>query len=200
MDAFTSLRAVAVPFGGINVDTDQIIPARFLSKPRSGGCGQYLFHDLRFDENGKERDGFILNHPAYRRARILVGEANFGCGSSRENAVWAVQDYGFRVMIAPSYGDIFYANSLKNGLVPVILEPADVASLISALNAHPGASIAVDLALQTVTAVDGGVHGFDIDPYSKQSLLNGIDEMTHTLSQMDKIEAFERRQTAEQTG
>jgi 3-isopropylmalate/(R)-2-methylmalate dehydratase small subunit len=191
--AFTSLHAVAAPFVGINVDTDQIIPARFLSKPRSGGCGQYLFHDLRFDEKGREREDFVLNRPVYREARILVGETNFGCGSSRENAVWAVQDHGFRAMIAPSFGDIFYSNSLKNGLLPVILNPVAAASLMAALKAHPGASIAIDLAAQTVTAFDGSVHIFDIDSYSKHCLLSGIDEMTYTLSQMDKIEAFERR-------
>jgi 3-isopropylmalate/(R)-2-methylmalate dehydratase small subunit len=198
MGAFTSLRAVAAPFIGINIDTDQIIPARFLSKPRSGGLSQYLFHDLRFEPNGEERKGFVLNRPAYRKARILVGEENFGCGSSRENAVWAVYDYGFRAVIAPSFGDIFYSNSLKNGLLPVILKPAVVASLLGALMAHPGGSIELDLAAQKLTALDGSAHAFNIDPFSKHCLLNGIDEMDYTLSQMDAINAFERRHAAEQ--
>ena len=197
MDAFTTLRAAAVPYIGVNVDTDQILPARFLSKPRAGGFGQYLFHDLRFDESGKERAGFVLNQPAFRKARILVGEENFACGSSRENAVWAVSDYGFRAVVASSFGDIFYSNSLKNGLLPVVLKRDAVASIIAGLQAHPGGSIAIDLGAQTVTALDGSTHHFDIDPFSKQCLINGIDEMDYTLSQMDKIDAFERRHAAE---
>lgn len=195
---FTTLRAPAVPFLGANVDTDQILPARFLSKPRSGGFSQYLFHDLRFNEDGTEKPDFVLNREAYRQARILVGEQNFGCGSSRENAVWAVYDYGFRAVVAPSLGDIFRANSLKNGLLPVVVDAGVVASLIASLQAEPGRSVEIDLAAQTLTDVHGAVHSFDIDAFSKHCLLNGIDELDYTLSQMDQIDAFERRHAAEQ--
>jgi 3-isopropylmalate/(R)-2-methylmalate dehydratase small subunit len=198
MEPFRTLRAPAVPFVGVNVDTDQILPARFLSKPRDGGFGQYLFHDLRFDESGGERNGFVLNQPAYRAARILVGEENFGCGSSRENAVWAVHDYGFRVVVAPSFGDIFRANSLKNGLLPVVVNSRVVEAVISSLQQQPGRSLEVDLVTQTLTDPEGRVHDFALDPFSRHCLLNGIDELDYTLSQMDKIDAFERRHLAEQ--
>jgi 3-isopropylmalate/(R)-2-methylmalate dehydratase small subunit len=197
MEPFRRLRAAALPFVGVNVDTDQILPARFLSKPRAGGFGQYLFHDLRIDEQGREKPGFVLNQEAFRPARILVGEQNFGCGSSRENAVWAVYDYGIRAVIAPSMGDIFRANSLKNGLLPVILDADAVAGLIASLQANPGSEIEVDLEAQTVTSGNSTVHRFEIDPFSRHCLLNGIDELEYTLSQNDKIDAFERRHLAE---
>jgi 3-isopropylmalate/(R)-2-methylmalate dehydratase small subunit len=198
VEAFKTLRATAVPYPGVNVDTDQILPARFLSKPRAGGFAQYLFHDLRFDDEGKEREGFILNRPPYRDARILVGEENFGCGSSRENAVWAVHDYGFQVVIAPSFGDIFFSNSLKNGLLPIRLKHDAVAAIITLLSEQQGATLEIDLAAQTVTDPNGKVHAFDIDGFSKHSLLNGIDELDYTLAQMDRIDEFERRHRAEQ--
>lgn len=197
VEPFRTLRAAAVPYLGANVDTDQILPARFLSKPRSGGFAQYLFHDLRFDEGGRERPGFVLNEAPFRDAKILIGEHNFGCGSSRENAVWAVADYGFRVVIAPSLGDIFRANSLKNGLLPIILDDDAIAELIAALQANPGSEIEADLEAQTVTMGNRAVYRFDIDPFSKHCLLNGIDELDYTLSQNDKIDAFERRHLAE---
>ncbi|CAM5775332.1 3-isopropylmalate dehydratase small subunit [Labrys miyagiensis] len=199
MEPFETFRAPGLPFVGINVDTDQILPARFLSKPRSGGFAQYLFHDLRFDEDGKERPGFILNQPAYRGTRILVGEENFACGSSRENAVWAIADYGYRVVMASSFGDIFFSNSLKNGLLPVVLPSAAIAELIEALTEDPGAAVEVDLPAQTVTGPRGTRYGFDIDPFSKHCLLKGIDELDYTLSQMDKIEEFERRRAQAET-
>ncbi|MDQ0393622.1 3-isopropylmalate dehydratase small subunit [Labrys monachus] len=193
MESFETFRAPALPFAGINVDTDQILPARFLSKPRSGGFGQYLFHDLRFDETGAERSGFVLNQPAFRNTRILVGEENFACGSSRENAVWAIADYGYRVVVASSFGDIFFSNSLKNGLLPVVLPAEATTALIAALSREPGATIEVDLEAQRLTGPDGVTHSFDIDPFSKHCLLKGIDELDYTLSQMDKVDEFERR-------
>ncbi|MEH2480535.1 3-isopropylmalate/(R)-2-methylmalate dehydratase small subunit [Nitrobacteraceae bacterium AZCC 2146] len=198
MQAFKTLRATAVPYPGVNVDTDQILPARFLSKPRAGGFAQYLFHDLRFDDNGKEHESFVLNRPPYRDARILVGDENFGCGSSRENAVWAVHDFGFQVVIAPSFGDIFLSNSLKNGLLPIKLDQRVVSSIMKTLREQQGATIEVDLAAQTVTDPNGDVHGFDIDAFAKHCLLNGIDELDYTLAQMDKISEFERPHAAEQ--
>jgi 3-isopropylmalate/(R)-2-methylmalate dehydratase small subunit len=157
--------------------------------------GQYLFHDLRFDE---QKPNFILNRDAFRQTRIMICEQNFGCGSSRENAVWAVYDYGFRAVVAPSFGDIFRANSLKNGLLPVIVDASVVAPLLASLQAAPGSSIEIDLSEQTLTDTNGVEHSFAIDAFSKHSLLNGIDELDYTLSQMDQIDAFERRHAAEQ--
>jgi 3-isopropylmalate/(R)-2-methylmalate dehydratase small subunit len=198
VEAFKTLRGTAVPYPGVNVDTDQILPARFLSKPRAGGFAQYLFHDLRFDDSGKEREAFVLNRPPYREARILVGEENFGCGSSRENAVWAVHDFGFQVVIAPSFGDIFFSNSLKNGLLPIRLDRQVVASIMTALREQQGATVEIDLAAQTVKDPNGDVHHFEIDAFAKHCLLNGIDELDYTLAQLDRIAQFEGAHAAEQ--
>jgi 3-isopropylmalate/(R)-2-methylmalate dehydratase small subunit len=195
MQAFKNLDAVAVPIACPNVDTDQIVPARYLRKPRKLGFGNYLFHDLRLDKDGRERD-FVLNKPPYRDAKILVAERNFGCGSSREAAVYALWDYGFRAVVAPSFGDIFFGNSFMNGLLLVVLPAADVAALIGALEAKPGAHMQVDLAAQTVTGADGKAYRFDIDAYRKRCLIEGLDELAFTLSQRDAIKAFEARQAA----
>jgi 3-isopropylmalate/(R)-2-methylmalate dehydratase small subunit len=195
MQAFKNLDAVAVPIARPNVDTDQIVPARYLRKPRKLGFGDYLFRDLRLDKDGHERD-FILNKPPYRDAKILVAERNFGCGSSRESAVYALWDYGFRAVIAPSFGDIFFGNSFMNGLLLVVLPAADVAALLAALEAKPGAHMQVDLAAQTVTGADGKAYRFDIDAYRKRCLLEGLDELAFTLGQSDAIKAFEARQAA----
>jgi 3-isopropylmalate/(R)-2-methylmalate dehydratase small subunit len=192
MERFAPLDAIAVPIAQPNVDTDQIIPARFLQKLRRNGFGQYLFHDLRFRSDGSENPAFILNQPPYRAARILVAEQNFGCGSSRENAVWALADYGFRLLIAPSFGDIFFSNCLKNGLLPVMLPPDDVAVLLASLQATPGQTIQADLVSQTVIFPDDLLHEFAMDPFAKHCLLNGVDELDYTLSRMDEIIAFER--------
>jgi 3-isopropylmalate/(R)-2-methylmalate dehydratase small subunit len=195
MQAFKNLDAVAVPVARPNVDTDQIVPARYLRKPRSPGFANYLFHDLRFDKDGRERD-FILNKPPYRDAKIVVAERNFGCGSSREAAVYALWDYGIRAAIAPSFGDIFFGNSLVNGLLLIVLPAADVAAVIAALDAKPGAHMGVDLATQTVTGADGKAYRFDIDAYRKRCLLEGLDELAFTLRQRDAIAAFEARHAA----
>ncbi len=168
MQRFTTIESIVVPMLRPNIDTDQIIPARFLQKLRKDGFGQYLFHDLAEDP------AFILNQPQYRGAQILVAGENFGCGSSRENAVWALFDYGFRVVIAPSFGDIFFNNCLKNGLLPIALEIV------------PAQRLKVDLESQTVN----GQH-FEIDPFAKHCLLNGIDELDYTLSLLKEIAAFE---------
>ncbi len=177
VEKFTS---ATVPMDQVNIDTDQIIPARFLQKPRSAGCGPYLFHDLRKDPE------FVLNLPRYKDARVLVAAENFGCGSSRENAVWALQDYGFRAVIAPSFGDIFRSNCLKNGLLPVVLEGDVVAEL---LKTTP--EVTVDLEAQTVSFSGRSVR-FEVDPFAKHCLLNGVDELGYTLSRMAEIEAFEQ--------
>jgi 3-isopropylmalate/(R)-2-methylmalate dehydratase small subunit len=188
MPRFTRLQSIVAPFPEANIDTDQILPARFLHKERRDGFGSYLFHDLRFRADGSENEGFVLNQAPYRDARIFAAAQNFGCGSSRENAVWALYDYGVRAVIAPSFGDIFYTNCLKNGLLPVVL-PAGAAAVLLA----GGQSAEVDLESQTVTLPDGTRHGFEIDPFARHCLLHGIDELDYTLSRLAEIEAFERR-------
>jgi 3-isopropylmalate/(R)-2-methylmalate dehydratase small subunit len=197
MEKFQKLDAVAMPIAAPNVDTDQIVPARFLRKPRSAGYGGFLFHDLRFDDAGAEKPGFVLNQPAYRGARVLVGERNFGCGSSREHAVYALWDYGFRAVIAPSFGDIFFNNCFKNGLLPIVLPVEQVAALQSELTQRPGAHVIVDLERQEVIAPSGKVHRFEADAFRKQCLLEGLDEIAFTLGHDADIAAFERRQAGE---
>jgi len=182
MQAFQAIQSTFVPMAEANIDTDQIIPARFLQKPRREGCGPWLFHDLR------ENPAFVLNQPAYRGARVLVAAQNFGCGSSRENAVWALYDYGFRVVIAPSFGDIFYGNCLQNGLLPVRLPQVHVDKLFAA---SPAEMIKVDLESQTVN-FSGEQWSFDIDAFAKHCLLDGIDELGYTLSRLTEIVAFEQ--------
>jgi 3-isopropylmalate/(R)-2-methylmalate dehydratase small subunit len=193
VEPFTRLDAIAAPMPVPNVDTDQIIPARFLRKSRKDGYGQYLFRDLRFEPDGSEKPGFVLNEAPYRGARILVADKNFGCGSSREHAVYALWDYGFRAVIAPSFGDIFFGNSFKNGFLPIVLPAEATAELRGAVQAKPGARITVDLAAQLVIAPDGTSHRFEIDTYRKECLLKGIDELDFTLARKAEIAAFERR-------
>jgi 3-isopropylmalate/(R)-2-methylmalate dehydratase small subunit len=191
--SFTRIDAVALPIAQPNFDTDQIIPARFLSRDRDLGLADCLFRDLRFTTEGAERPEFVLNRPEFRPAEIVVGERNFACGSSRENAVWALFDYGFRAAIAPSFGDIFKNNCIKNGMLPVVLPAQTVASLLAQLQHTPGARVQIDLPTQTVVLPDGTRHGFEIDPFAKHCLLNGVDEIAFTLSQVDEITAFENR-------
>ncbi|WP_353210817.1 3-isopropylmalate dehydratase small subunit [Rhodovarius sp.] len=187
MDAFSTLTSNAVPFARDNIDTDQILPARYLARPRNDNHGEYLFRDLR------QATDFPLNRPEWQAARIVLGGRNFACGSSRENAVWALYDHGVRAVIAPSYGDIFATNSVKNGLLPVVLPEAVVQSLIAATEADPNAQITVDLPSQTVTGPDGAVHHFEIDPFNKRCLLEALDELAFTLTHAEDIAAFERR-------
>ncbi len=192
MEPFEHLEAVALPIAQPNLDTDQLLPARYLQKPRSADFGQFLFRDLRFRDDGSENPDFVLNEPPYRDARIVVAARNFACGSSREHAVWALYDYGFRAVIAPSFSDIFYSNALKNGQLPVVLPEPVVEALLDSIGAAPGASVAVDLDTQSVRGPDGTTHRFDIDPFSKRCLQAGLDELGYTLSQIDRIAAFER--------
>ena len=191
MQRFETVSAVAVPIAQPNVDTDQIIPARYLQKPRSVDFGPLLFRDLRFGAAGTERD-FVLNRSPYRSARIMVAERNFGCGSSREQAVWALSDYGIRAVIAPSFGDIFRSNSLKNGLLPVTLAEDLVAQMLRALQTAPGTHMTIDLESQIVIAPDTTRHRFEIDPFPKRCLLEGLDELAYTLTLHDRIVAFEQ--------
>lgn len=192
MEAYEKFEAVALPLEQANVDTDQILPARYLQKPRSAPFGEFLFRDLRFLKDGSENPRFVLNQDAYRGARVIVAGSNFACGSSREHAVWALYDYGFRAAIAPSFGDIFFSNALKNGFLPIVLPAEVVAGLIRQAQDRPGATLGIDLEAQTVSAPDGGVHRFAVDPFAKHCLLNGLDEIDYTLSQIDHITAFER--------
>jgi 3-isopropylmalate/(R)-2-methylmalate dehydratase small subunit len=197
MEPFTTLTAVAAPLDMANVDTDRIIPARFLKQPRGPDYARFLFHDLRFDGEGREKPDFALNRPAWRDARIVVADANFGCGSSREGAVWALLAYGIRAVIAPSFGDIFFNNSLKNGRLPIVLPAAAAARLRRALAGSPGASLTIDLPAQTVAAPDGAAFRFDIDPFEKRCLVEGLDDLRLTLRHEGEIAAFERRREAE---
>ena len=198
MQAFTRLTGVAVPIDLPNIDTDRVIPARFLRKPQgSAGYDRYLFHDVRFDADGSEKAEFVLNQAPYRPATIVVAAENFGCGSSREAAVWALMAYGIRVVIAPSLGDIFHQNSLKNGLLPVLLPTDVVAGMRGQLHARPGATITADLETQTVTAHDGAAHHFEIEPFAKQMLLTGQDEIALTLGYETQIREFEARHRAD---
>jgi 3-isopropylmalate/(R)-2-methylmalate dehydratase small subunit len=192
MEPFRPIDGIAVPIEQPNLDTDQVLPARYLQKPRANDFREYLFRDLRFRREGSEEPGFILNREPYRGATVLIAGRNFGCGSSREHAVWALYDYGFRAVIAPSFGDIFFSNALKNGLLPIVLPADAVSELLKLALAAPGTRLKVDLAAQTVAAPNGVTHEFAIDPFSKHCLLNGLDELEYTLSLMAHITGFER--------
>lgn len=197
MEPFKPLHAVALPIAQPNFDTDQILPARFLQKPRALDFGEFLFRDLRYGSDGAENPEFVLNRPEYRAARIVLAEENFGCGSSREHAVWALYDYGIRAVIAPSMGDIFMSNAAKNGLLTIVLPAPVVAGMIEAVLAEPGLQIAVDLETQSVTVPtrtsgEDTSYSFEIDAYRKRCLLSGLDELGYTLTQLDRIAAFER--------
>jgi len=198
MEPFTRVSAVGVPIDLPNVDTDRVIPARFLRKDRNvPEYSSFLFHDVRFGADGTERPEFILNRQPYRGARIVVAAENFGCGSSREAAVWALAAYGMRSVIAPSLGDIFHQNCFKNGLLPVILPAVVVAELRRQLHDRPGATLTVDLESQTVTGPDGAQHRFEVDAFGKEMLLTGRDEIELTLGFEAKIREFEARHSKE---
>jgi len=199
MEPFLRLEAVALPLPVSDVNTDQIIPARFLRKQRAGGFGQYLFHDIRFDDDGRERPEFVLNQAPYRGAKIIVAGSNFGCGSSREMAVWALADYGVRALIASRFADIFYNNCFRNGVLPVVLPEAAVHALLALLQQAPGSTVQIDLEGQRVTAEseqDRHQYRFEIDAFNKKCLLQGIDEIGYTLGFADQIAAYERREAA----
>ena len=196
MDAFTTLTAVAVPLDQANVDTDQIIPARYLGLPREQQVPA-MFHDLRFDTEGVPRPDFVLNQPAFAAAQIIVSDRNFGCGSSRENAVSVMVDNGFRAFIAPSFGDIFFNNCFQNGVLPIRLSAERVAVLRRLLREAPGATISVDLASQRVTGPDGQSDVFEIDSFRKDCLLKGVDEVSLTMTYDQDIARFEARQKVE---
>ena len=190
---FTKFSAAGVPLDAANVDTDQVIPARFLKYPRDEKYRTYLFHDLRLRPDGTENPDFILSNEPYKsRGQILVADRNFGCGSSREAAVYALQDWGFRAVIAPSFGDIFFNNSFKNGFLPIRLATEVCNKLRQDLHDAPGAEIAIDAEAQTVTGPDGIAHGFELDDFRKYCLVRGLDDIDFTLEQTSKIDSFER--------
>jgi 3-isopropylmalate/(R)-2-methylmalate dehydratase small subunit len=190
MEPFKRLQAVAVPLELPNIDTDQIIPARFLWRARAAGYGELLFNDLRHTPDGAAVQNFVLNEPRYAGAKILIAEKNFGCGSSREQAVWALYDYGFRSVIAPSFGDIFYNNCCKQGVVPVVLTEAQVAALRAAVAVEPG-EVTVDLERQLVTGPGGFAAGFEIAAFQRRQLLDGMDDVALTMALIETVTAFE---------
>jgi 3-isopropylmalate/(R)-2-methylmalate dehydratase small subunit len=197
MDKFTTLKDVAAPLNMINVDTDMIIPKDYLKTIKRTGLGTALFAEMRYDEAGNEMPDFVLNKGPFRKATILVAGNNFGCGSSREHAPWALLDFGIRCVIAPSFADIFFNNTFKNGILPVILPEARVNQILRLLLELPGAEITVDLDAQTVTGPDQQVDTFDIDPFRKHCLLNGLDDIGLTLEKEAAITAYEGKAALE---
>ena len=198
MDKFTTLRGVAAPMPMINVDTDMIIPKQFLKTLTRSGLGKHLFTEIRYDEDGSEKPDFVLNKDAYRTASILVAGENFGCGSSREHAPWALLDFGIRCVIAPSFADIFFNNCFKNGILPIALPQDQVDRLMADAEKGANAVITVDLEAQTITRPDGEVIGFEVDPFRKHCLLNGLDDVGLTLQKVAEIDGFESGQKAAQ--
>ncbi len=197
MDKFTKLTGVAAPLKIANVDTDQIIPARFLKTIKRTGLGKELFYPHRFREDGSENPDFILNKPAYRAARILVAEDNFGCGSSREHAPWALLDFGIRCVISTSFADIFYNNCFKNGILPIVVSKDDLDKLMDDADRGANATLTIDLETQEIHGPDGGTLGFDVDPSRKHTLLNGLDDIGLTLEKSGDVEIFEGKMASD---
>jgi 3-isopropylmalate/(R)-2-methylmalate dehydratase small subunit len=195
MQKFTKLTAVAAPLPIVNCDTDKIIPARFLKTLTRTGLGKHLFDPLRFDpKTGKENPDFVLNKPAYRNAEILVAGHNFGCGSSREHAPWALLDFGIRCVISTDFADIFYNNSSKNGILLIKVTPEELEKLMDDAERGANATLTVDLESQEITGPDGGVIKFEVDQFKKHCLLNGLDDIGLTLQKKDKIDSYEAKQ------
>ncbi|MFN7666486.1 MAG: 3-isopropylmalate dehydratase small subunit [Inhella sp.] len=205
MQAFTQHQGLVVPIDRANVDTDAIIPKQFLKSIQRTGFGPNLFDEWRYLDKGepgqdpasrKPNPAFVLNQPRYAGASVMLARANFGCGSSREHAPWAIQQYGIRAVIAPSFADIFFNNCFKNGLLPIVLPEAVVDALFQAVHATPGSQLAIDLARQVVATPEGVEHGFDVEPFRKHCLLNGLDEIGLTLQHAADIEAFQAKRLA----
>ena len=199
MQKFTTLTGVAAPLPLANVDTDKIIPARFLKTIKRTGLGVHLFDTLRFDAEGQERPDFVLNNEPWRHAEILVAHENFGCGSSREHAPWALLDYGIRCVIAPSFGDIFHTNSFKNGVLPIRLPREVCDQLIDDAKLGGNARITIDLQEQVVVRPNGEKIKFEIDPFRKHLLLNGLDDIGQTMQHAASIDGYEAKQRAEKS-
>ena len=199
MDKFTRLTGVAAPLPMANVDTDKIIPARFLKTIKRTGLGVHLFDTLRFDADGRERPEFVLNQGPYRKAEILIAHENFGCGSSREHAPWALLDFGIRCVIAPDFADIFHNNTFKNGILPIRLPRAVCDQLMEDARQGDNARLTIDLEEQVVVRPNGEKIRFEIDPFRKHLLLNGLDDISQTLQHTASIDAYEAKQQAEKS-
>jgi 3-isopropylmalate/(R)-2-methylmalate dehydratase small subunit len=193
MQPFNTLTSVAAPMKVINVDTDMIIPKQYLKTIKRTGLGGALFSEMRYDDKGKENPDFVLNKPAYRKANILVAGDNFGCGSSREHAPWALLDFGIRCVISTSFADIFYNNCFKNGILPIKVSPEDLEKLFEDAERGSNATLSVDLEAQTIKGPDGGTIRFDIDPFRKHCLLNGLDDIGLTMQKAKKLDSFEKK-------
>ena len=194
MEKFTKLEGVAAPLDMINVDTDMIIPKQFLKTIKRTGLGKNLFDEMRYDDDKKEIPDFVLNKPAYRNAQILVTGDNFGCGSSREHAPWALLDFGIRCIIAPSFADIFYNNCFKNGILPIVLPQEEVDKLMDDAERGSNAVVTIDLEAQEIRGPDGGVIKFDVDPFRKHCLMEGLDDVGLTLQKEGEIADYETKQ------
>jgi 3-isopropylmalate/(R)-2-methylmalate dehydratase small subunit len=193
MDKFTQLEGVAAPLKRVNVDTDMIIPKQYLKTIKRTGLGKGLFSEHRYNDDGSENANFILNRPAYRKAKILVAGDNFGCGSSREHAPWALLDYGIRCVISTSFGDIFYNNCFKNGILPIRVSPEDLDKLFDDAERGSNATLSIDLEKQEIRGPDGGVVKFDIDAHRKHCLLNGLDDIGLTMQKSKSIDGYEAK-------
>ncbi|MGE0095730.1 MAG: 3-isopropylmalate dehydratase small subunit [Alphaproteobacteria bacterium] len=198
MQKFTTLTGVAAPMPTPNIDTDRIIPARFLKTIKRSGLGKSVFNDVRYNPDGTEKPEFVLNQPAYRKAQILVAGDNFGCGSSREHAPWALLDFGIRCVISTSFADIFYNNCFKNGVLPIKLPKEQVDLLMDDAKRGANAIITVDLEKQEITGPDGGKIKFDVDPFRKHCLLNGLDDIGLTMQKGAEIDSYENKQKSAQ--
>ena len=198
MQKFTTLRGVAAPLPMINVDTDMIIPKQYLKTIKRTGLGQALFAEMRYNDDGSENPDFILNKPAYRNAKVLVADNNFGCGSSREHAPWALLDFGIRCIISEDFADIFYNNCFKNGVLPIKMPKEIIAKLMDDASRGSNAIIEIDLEKQEIKGPDGGTVHFDIDPFRKHCLLNGLDDIGLTMEKKSDIDDFETRQKESQ--
>jgi len=196
MDKFTTLTGIAAPMPLVNIDTDMIIPKQFLKTIQRSGLGKNLFDEMRYTQDGQEIPDFVLNQPAYRKAEIIVAGDNFGCGSSREHAPWALLDFGIRCVISTSFADIFFNNCFKNGILPIVLPQDAVNVLMEDAKKGANARQTVDLEAQTVTTSDGKVFHFDVDPFRKHCLLNGLDDIGLTLEKVAAIDSFEKKAAA----
>ena len=198
MEKFTKLTGTAAPLPMMNVDTDQIIPKQFLRTIKRTGLAEGLFYDLRYDEAGQPKPGFVLDQPAYQDTKILVAGENFGCGSSREHAPWALLDFGIRCVIAPSFGDIFYNNCFKNGMLPIQLPKEQVELLMDDASRGANAVVSIDLEKQEITGPDGGTIHFEIDAFRKHCLLDGLDDIGQTMEKAPRIDDYEAQQKHQQ--
>ncbi|MCT7376378.1 3-isopropylmalate dehydratase small subunit [Chelativorans salis] len=195
MEKFTTLTGVAAPLPIVNVDTDMIIPKDYLKTIKRTGLGSGLFAEMRYNEDGSENPDFVLNKPAYRNAKVLVTGDNFGCGSSREHAPWALADFGIRCVISTSFADIFYNNCFKNGILPIVVSPDELEKLMDDAERGANATLTVDLEAQEIRGPDGGVITFEIDAFKRHCLLNGLDDIGLTLEKAPAIESFEQKYT-----